>query len=285
MSVAELALTVPQCPLCGAADHRIVARYPELVWVRCACGLIYKRWQRSGQLADDFYEGGYFGEGEQGRAYTRRAARRVAKSMHQIRDVLNHAPPGPLLDVGCSMGYTLRAAAHLGLPATGTDISEHAVATCRALGYRALPGRLDRLPFADGEFGIVTMKHVLEHTPDPRRALAEVRRVLRPGGGLFIAIPHGDYHKARRRPQSSRYFLPAVHGVEHFVYYTPRTLTRLLTDCGFTVARVHPALLHRVAPPPVRVMQALFAPWRGLAQFIANRFELRKEFWVVALRD
>jgi ubiquinone/menaquinone biosynthesis C-methylase UbiE len=183
------------------------------------------------------------------------------------------------------MGYTLRAAQELGLEATGTDISRHAIEACRVLGFRALPGRLDALPFGDHEFGIVTMKHVLEHTPEPRRALAEVHRVLRPRGGLFIAVPHADYHRARRDPQRSRYFLPQAHGSEHHVYYTPETLSRLLCECGFTIARVHPALLHRAAPFGVRVAQCAFAPLRALAQGVANQLELRKEFWAVAIRD
>lgn len=285
MSADEPVLAMPHCPVCGGDDHSILARYPELVWVRCACGGVYKRWQRAGQLPADFYEHAYFGEGSGGRAYTRRRSRRVAKSRHQILDVLNHAPRGPLLDIGCSMGYTLRAARDLGLDATGTDISRHAVETCRGLGFRALPGRLDTLPFADGAFGIVTMKHVLEHTPDPRRALAEVRRVLRPGGGLFVAVPHAGYHRARHDPQRSRHFLPDAHGGEHHVYYTPATLGRLLRDCGFTVARVHPALAHREAAWALRIAQLAFAPLRALAQGIADALDLRKEFWVVALRD
>ena len=285
MSASEPVLVMPRCPFCGGEDHSILARYPELVWVRCACGGIYKRWQRPGQLAADFYESAYFGAGSGGRAYTRRGRRRVAKSRHQILDVLNHAPRGPLLDIGCSMGYTLRAARDLGLDATGTDISRHAVETCRRLGFRALPGRLDTLPFADAAFGIVTMKHVLEHTPDPRRALAEVRRVLRPGGGLFVAVPHAGYHRARRDPQRSKYFLPHAHGGEHHVYYTPATLARLLRDCGFTVARMHPALLHREAAWPLWIAQLVLAPVRALAQAVANTLDLRKEFWVVALHD
>jgi SAM-dependent methyltransferase len=74
-------------------------------------------------------------------------------------------------------------------PRSGTDVSDYAVAQCRKLGVRAERGTLDALPFDAAEFAIVTMKHVLEHMPDPRRTLAEVHRVLRLGGALFIAIP------------------------------------------------------------------------------------------------
>ena len=275
-----------RCPLCdaGVETTRVVATYPELTWVRCDCGLIYKRSEHPDPAAVDFYEGGYFGTGEQGRKYTQRRKRRVQKSRNQILDLLNHAPPGPLLDIGCSMGYTLEAARSLGLTPTGSDISEFALEQCRALGFRAERGELGRLPFADGEFGLVTMKHVLEHTPDPRAALREVRRVLRPGGGLFIAIPHGGYGKSLRRPQESQFYLPARHGREHFVYYTPATLTRLLEGEGFRVARVNPALLHRRAGAARRVGEALAAPFRALGQALVDVVQARKEFWLVAVR-
>ena len=237
MSSPSRSEVLSACPLCGtsAEEARIVAEYPELTWVRCGCGLIYKRSEQPDPQSADFYEGGYFGTGDQGRRYTQRRKRRVQKSRNQILDLLNHAAPGPLLDIGCSMGYTLQAARELGLAPTGSDISEFALRECRSLGFRAERGELGKLPFADGEFGLVTLKHVLEHTPDPRAALREVRRVLARGGGLFIAIPHGGYGKSVRHPMRSQFYLPSRHGREHFVYYTPPTLTRLLESEGFRV--------------------------------------------------
>jgi SAM-dependent methyltransferase len=273
------------CPLCASPAARPLAVFPELTWVSCDCGLIYKRSEVPDPAAAGFYESGYFGAGEQGRRYTQRTRRRIQKSRNQILDVLNFAPPGPLLDIGCSVGYTLRAARELGLSPTGSDLSQYAISSCREQGFRAEIGELAKLPFANDEFGLVTMKHVLEHTPDPRAALREVHRVLRSGGGLFIAIPHAGYRKARRAPQSSRYYLPAAHGREHFVYYTPATLTRLLEQEGFAVKAVNPRLLHRQAGLPRQLGEAVLAPLRWVGQRLADGLGLRKEFWLVAVRD
>jgi SAM-dependent methyltransferase len=279
-------IVLSHCPLCGTSvtSARPVATYAELSWVRCPCDLIYKRSEIPDPKSADFYEGGYFGTGDQGRRYTQRRARRVQKSRNQILDLLNHAPAGPLLDIGCSMGYTLQAARELGLTPTGSDISEFALSECRSLGFRAERGELGKLPFADGEFSLVTMKHVLEHTPDPRSAVREVRRVMRAGGGLFIAIPHGGYGKSLRRPQESQFYLPSRHGREHFVYYTPTTLTKLLESEGFLVVRVNPALVHRHASLPRRFGETLLAPLRALGQAAIDAAQARKEFWLVALR-
>ena len=270
-----------ECTLCGGQACRPVAEYPELSWVECACGLIYKRWQRSDISDPEFYGENYFTGG----VYDVRTRRRIAKSRHQILDALNHTAPGPLLDIGCSLGYTLRAARELGLAPAGADVSDFAVRFCNEQGFEARQGGMDLLPFEDGRFAIVTMKHVLEHTPEPRRALREVRRVLRPGGVLFVAIPDARYRKAVRDPSGSRYYLPAVHGVEHFIYYTPATLSLLLQQEGFDAVRVNPALIHRRAPLQIRALQALVAPLRGAAQRALDALALRKEFWLTAVRS
>jgi SAM-dependent methyltransferase len=280
-------LVFAQCPLCAAPSSTaaVIAAFPELTWVRCTCGLIFKRSEIPDPAAGDFYESGYFGTGDQGRRYTERRRRRVQKSRNQILDLLNHAPRASLLDIGCSMGYALQAARELGLAATGMDISGFAVRQCQSLGFRAEQGELGNLPFANGEFGLVTMKHVLEHAPDQRAALREVHRVLAVGGGVFIAVPHGDYGKAARRPLQSKQYRPERHGREHFVYYTPVTLSKLLAEEGFCVARVNPALMHRQAPFARRIGELLVAPWRALGQAVADAANLRKEFWLVAIKQ
>jgi hypothetical protein len=102
---------------------------------------------------------------------------------------------------------------------------------------------------------------------------------------LFIAIPHAGYGKARRAPQRSRFYLPAAHGREHFVYYTPATLSALLGEEGFRVVRVNPALVHRAASLPRRIGETLLAPLRALGQGLLSAAQARKEFWLVAVRD
>ncbi len=144
---------------------------------------------------------------------------------------------------------------------------------------------MDRLPCADGSFQLVIMKHVLEHTARPREALAEIRRVLRPGGGVYIAVPHAGYFKARQNPAGSRYYLPSAHGREHFVYYTPATLPRLLREESFEPVRwPHPDLWHRRSGLAKRSAQLAVAPVRWLAQRGREAFGLYKEMSVVAVR-
>ena len=270
------------CPVCEYSGASAIARHPRVEFARCGqCGLIYRRSHALEERADA--QAGVFAEPNNPR-YSKRGWRRVQKSRHQILDLLNHSDAGPLLDVGCSLAHTLLAAKNLGLPCAGVDVRAQAVNYCRSLGFRAEIGSLQALPFGDGEFQLVVMKHVLEHTPHPKEALREVRRVLRSGGGLFIAVPNGSYRMARRDPQRHKFFRSnSRYG--HYVYYEPATLSRLLSDTGFRVVCVHPHLLHRHASPGVRLLQVLVAPFRLVGQRLLEAFDLRKEFWICAQRD
>lgn len=267
------------CPSCGlAGDVKLFVHRCDSDWALCSCGLVYLQtaYPIIGQSAVQ----------PQCSRYERRRRRRAAKSKRQILDVLNHVSPGPLLDIGCSLGYTLDAAAELGLDAVGVEIDADAVERCRRLGFHVEHAHMNRLPFDDGRFQIVTMKHVLEHTPDPRAALTEVFRVLAPGGGVFIAVPHLRYHKAIRSPETYKYFRFSGDGSGdgHYVYYTPDSLSSMLETLGFEVVKIDPHLIHRRAGMLTRIAQIVVSPARLLMRKILTALCLRKEFWLVAVR-
>jgi SAM-dependent methyltransferase len=304
---ASRVVVLDRCPLCAGMSFAAItdAEVSGFEWVRCACGLVYKRSQRPASGHDvgvslgdapgqaelreadaragnaeggtGHYEGAYFDR------YARRRRRRIAKSRTQILDALEAAEPGRLLDVGCSLGYALEAARSLGLDAVGVDLSERAVAECRRLGFDARSGTLESLPFEDASFAVVLLKHVFEHTPTPREAAAELRRVLAPGGAAFFAVPNAEYFKAARRPRDSRFFRGEA-GLAHCVCYSPDTLARLLEEEGFRVVSVHPRLWHRRGPAWRQAAELSALPLRLPARAAASALGLRKEFWMVAVR-
>ena len=97
--------------------------------------------------------------------------------------------PGRVLDLGCGTGANLEALARQS-EAYGLD-SESAALECAS--RRRLPGLVAGLaggiPFAADAFAVVTALDLLEHLEDDRRVLAEVFRVLRPGGWFLITVP------------------------------------------------------------------------------------------------
>ncbi len=108
------------------------------------------------------------------------------------------APCARLVDIGCGNGAQTLALAGHAERLTGVDIDERFVAEFRReVAARGLGGRLDAVvaagdavPLPDGCADAVTCFTVLEHVPDERAALAEMRRLLRPGGRLVLTVPN-----------------------------------------------------------------------------------------------
>jgi SAM-dependent methyltransferase len=95
-----------------------------------------------------------------------------------------------LLDAGCGTGYNLVALSALAR-GLGVDLAAEALAGCRQRGVKAARADLLRLPFGDAAFDCVTSFDVLYHdwVRDDRAAVAEMARVLRPGGLLLVRVP------------------------------------------------------------------------------------------------
>ena len=107
--------------------------------------------------------------------------------------------PLRVLEIGPGTGgFAARVAAALpGVRLTAIDQSPRFVELTRARGIDAREGDVQDLPFGDEAFDVVAALWMLYHVPDLDGALAEVRRVLRPGG-LFVAVTNGDAHTADR---------------------------------------------------------------------------------------
>jgi SAM-dependent methyltransferase len=95
-------------------------------------------------------------------------------------------PPGsPVLDLGCGVGHSFQRLA----PRTtvGLDLDAGALA---GQARETVVGDMRKLPFADGAFASVLSVQSIEHVPDPERVLAEVTRVLEPGGTAVFVTPN-----------------------------------------------------------------------------------------------
>ena len=97
-----------------------------------------------------------------------------------------------ILDAGCGTGGNLAALQEAGFNWEGFDYSPVAVDFCRARGLeRVRIGSIQDIPYADSEFDIVISCDVLNDagTSHEAQALAELYRVLKPGGRVFLNLP------------------------------------------------------------------------------------------------
>jgi len=108
--------------------------------------------------------------------------------------------PDRILEVGAGTAeFAARMSA--ALPDTElivTDQSKRFVALARRRGLTSKVADVERLPFPDDSFDVVAAMWMLYHVPDLHRGLAEIARVLRPGG-LLVAATNGDEHVADLR--------------------------------------------------------------------------------------
>jgi SAM-dependent methyltransferase len=162
---------------------------------------------------------------------------------------LSLAPGDAVLDVGCAAGVWAHHVARRVARSAGVDVDGPTV----ALGARLHPDVELReadardLPFADGEFDKVLFISTLEHIDDPAAALAEVTRVLRPGGLMGLSVDTLD-HPAWAP-------LRELHARRSFVvqYFTRERLHELAGACGLELVWGRYLYGHRLAPRLLRL--------------------------------
>lgn len=278
------------CLVCGARAARPL-HGPHSALVRCSCGLVYvdplPTPEEAAQREDEAFHGGLVDEtAEMFTAYYRNfpddpVVRGFRATIARLKEMTGG---GKLIDVGIGTGLLLHLAREGGFTPLGCEISPGAAQKAREeFGVEVEVG--DFLQVDVGEApAAITMADVVEHTPDPRRFLTRAAEVLRPGGALFVAVPN---HRSTlfwaadvlaRVPglssMVSRLYVP-----NHYWYFTPATLVRLIESVGLRVVLVRgesPYLGRYAFSIPVRT---------GLAALIAlgrlTGLEARVEVYAV----
>ncbi len=99
----------------------------------------------------------------------------------------------PILEIGCGLGHLL-AQLEPDFETYGVDINPWALKQARQVAASSHLGlaSAEDLPFPTGFFGVVIIKHVVEHLPHPEQAIYELERILSPGGVLILSTPNLD---------------------------------------------------------------------------------------------
>ncbi|MFA5004810.1 MAG: methyltransferase domain-containing protein [Candidatus Omnitrophota bacterium] len=237
-------MDIVKCNLCGSQDHRLVydikisspdqgkQEYKitagnlqaDLKLLRCAhCGLVFADPLQSRKFLKTQYsvfkDELYISE-EKGR---RIAARAVLKKISRFKK------PGELLEIGCAAGFLLDEAVKLGWKTHGIEpckwMSDFAK---NKLGLGSIFDSLEQAAFRAHYFDLIILADVLEHLDDPRSELERLRKLLKPGGILYISTPDIDSFL-------SRLLKAKWWGIQygHLFYFSRKTLSKMLGLCGF----------------------------------------------------
>ncbi len=212
---------------------------------------------------------------------------RTRRLLHLLDRILRTAD-GPLriVDVGCGdgMGTELTAARAASAGGrhhvVGVDWAAGPLKRAAERGLTLVRGSLDAgLPFASGSVDVVILSEVVEHLVDTDGGLAELYRVLRPGGHLVLSTPNlaAWFNRglllAGVQPIFSEVSLRRVYGrpgavvAGHLRMFTKPALTGFLADRGFADIRVSGACYHDV-PRPLRPLDRCFRLIPGLAAIL-----------------
>ncbi len=169
------------------------------------------------------------------------------------------------LDAGSGGGHFSEYAAGLGAEVWSLDVGENLLAQVagRCESHRVIGNVLD-MEFEDGFFDIVLSTEVIEHTPNPLRAVRELARVVRSGGILVITTPCKFWQPAVRLASLLR--LRPFQGLENFVW--PGQLVETLVSQGFRIEWTGGfnfcPLFNRRLEPAFRMCDSLYGrrlPW------------------------
>ena len=131
---------------------------------------------------------------------------------------------------GCCCGEFQK----LGWEVSGTELSDSAARYAREmLKFPVHLGRLADLHLPDNCYDAIVLWHVLEHLLDAGDILAEVRRLLRPGGVLLVGVP--NFGSIEVRLTRNKWFHLDV--PRHVTHFTPASLEHTLSAAGLKIRR------------------------------------------------
>jgi ubiquinone/menaquinone biosynthesis C-methylase UbiE len=205
-----------------------------------------------------------------------------------MADAVEAAAGDRVLDAACGSGALTRVLAERAGAehVVGVDISDAMLEVARGnvAGARFVQAPADQLPFADGDFTVVTCQQGLQFMPDPAAVAAEFRRLLAPGGRTAIAcwcdLPNNAGFRSLVEA-AERHMAPEVAELLRtpFRMSDPARLRELLGDAGFDEVVVEIERVEARFPlPPARYGDAVMVAGPAAPAYLAEPQERRDAF-------
>jgi SAM-dependent methyltransferase len=193
-----------------------------------------------------------------------------------------------VIDIGCGDGFYADFCRGLGNSVVGIDITQQ-VQSAHNLALDVCQGNVEGdLPFPDATFSLALCIEVVEHLLQPEKMLAEIKRVLKPGGVLIITTPNYAYWALRLlylfgclpvglpsncftglRQRDANYSVPPWRD-PHIRFFTPEILRRCLQECGFATQSLRATFVAFPSGLAPHLPFWLGLPLRAIGKLIGN---------------
>ena len=222
----------PHCPLCGSQERTGIGKKEAFDLLVCeGCGIRYVDPMPSAEELAAFYTR-YVTTPH----YIPKVARKITRAKRRLRRYRHLAPGNRFLDLGCSIGTAVEAAARLGFEAHGNDIDPESIRLANEMFPRGRyhAGPLSELPLDWGNFDFVYCAEVIEHLPDPDTYIADASARMNQDAILYITTPDAGHWRVPDRFETWEQVVPP----HHLVFFNRQTLTALLARHGLDVLKV-----------------------------------------------
>jgi 2-polyprenyl-3-methyl-5-hydroxy-6-metoxy-1,4-benzoquinol methylase len=292
----------------AGSSHQVLARFPDRTYRRCPrCGIVYMNRLNEPPIEyarEYFFE---FYKNQYGKTYLEDFPHLVAMGKRRLKLISsllagrNKGTRPRLLDIGCAYGPFLKAASDAGFDPVGFEAASDAASyVSRELKFPVIQGFFppESIPEETGgsslsytgvpcslqneSFSVLTLWYVIEHFREPKLALKEANRLLKPGGVLAFATPS---FRGISGLKSVRLFLqnsPA----DHWTVWSPGICGSLLKRGGFSLKKIVVIGHHPERFPLLgRLFKKTEGPLYRLFLSLSRLFYLGDSFEIYAVKD
>jgi 2-polyprenyl-3-methyl-5-hydroxy-6-metoxy-1,4-benzoquinol methylase len=170
--------------------------------------------------------------------------------------------PARILDAGCGDGINLLGLNNMAQERSwnvsiyGSDYNPVRLERASKFSFvkETVQSPLDTMPYADDWFDVVLCNHVIEHIPQNKKVLLELKRIIRPSGLFIVGVPNEGCALAYLRNHIIQRSI--LKSTDHVNFYTEKSISNLLTNSGFLISKLEKA--------------GFFLPHLGLNFLISN---------------
>ncbi len=242
-------MTATGCCLCEQEDAEIIGTGEDFEYhtsadtftiKQCrACSLVYLSPRPALEELSRIYPSSYhafaFSEADFGLVFKVRRRLEAQRLLAWCRNLPDDAR---IIDVGCGDGFHLELLKNFGKKTwqlEGVDTDERAVERAEKKGLTVHHGLLEKLDLPPETYDLAIVIQTIEHLAAPPQLLANVRKLLRPGGRVVIVTDNTDSPDFRLFKQ--RYW-GGYHFPRHWYLFAPATMRRLAAQTGFEVEQL-----------------------------------------------